>query len=95
MVDIITMFGQIWNLLVCPIENSFCCHRNISPLLYPLIMFVLVHRETLKVGSFFATLEEAKARIALLGSIGSKYGIIDAEETPYTMIDASKFDFIE
>ncbi len=58
-------------------------------------MFVLVHRETRKLGSFFATLEEAKNRITLLGSIGDKYGIVDIGDVPYENVDVSNLVFIE
>ncbi len=57
-------------------------------------MFILVHRETLKLGSFFPSLDEAYARLTQLGSIGANYGIIDVGDVPYESVDPKNFAFL-
>ncbi len=57
-------------------------------------MFILCHRETMKLGSFYPTVDEARARLTQMGSIGASYGIIDVGETPYEKVDPKNFQFL-
>jgi hypothetical protein len=58
-------------------------------------MFVLVNRNTLKLGSFFSTLADAHARLIQMGSVGASYGVMDVGDVPYETIDPKNHTFIE
>ncbi len=58
-------------------------------------MFVLINKDTFKKGSFHQTLDEAKQKLQKLGSISSKYYIVDIKDESYENFDVSKATQVE
>lgn len=52
-------------------------------------MFVVINKDTLKKGSFHATLDDASEKLKKLGSVGSKFYIVDIGDEAYETFEVT------